>query len=275
MHARTCATAGTRPRRAARRGLLFASLVALAVTEGCGGSNSDTPARGSISLAWSITGVDHQPATCEQVGAATVRVRMRNRAGAASDASFPCGKSPSTTEVLAGPYEISIQLLAVDGAELAAGPEQAAVTVAGGQVTTLTPVVFVMDAKGSLALALATPPSTSNCKPPTAGGADITAISITLERAAGGCAPVTFIRSRGGAQVGTYQVNCGTPQNAGCIENDETLTVPSMDPGAYIVRVQGKIGGSLCWSLDGVLEVPPGSRVARTLNLTHFGAPGC
>jgi hypothetical protein len=253
------------------RGLLCLFL-GLVGASGCGGS---APVQGSASLAWSITGIDRQPTTCEQVGAATVLVRLRNRAGDASAVSFPCGKSPSTTELLAGPYDVAFELRTVDGSTLAAGPDQTTVTVTAGQVTTLTPVTFVMDAKGSLALALATPPFTSNCKSATSGGAGITGNSITLERAAGGCAPVTFIRSRGGTQTGTYQVNCSSPLQAGCIETDETFTVPNMDPGAYIVRVRGQIAGSICWLLDGVLEVPPGSRVARTLNLTHFVAAGC
>ncbi len=249
--------------------------VALASSSGCGSCSADVPARGSISVAWSITGADQKPATCDQVGASTVVLRLRTRAGDVSVASFACGRSPGTTEVVAGPYEVAFELHAIDGATLAAAPGQSAVAVSAGQVTTLAPVVFALDAKGILAIAIATPPNASNCKAP-ADGAGITGNTITLEHSFGSCAPVTFSRTRGGTPTGTYTVNCGSPETASCIEKDETLTVPSMAPGAYVIRIRSAIGGAKnCWNLDGVLEVPPGSTVTRTLNLTHLGAAGC
>ena len=254
---------------------MLVGLMALA-SSGCGTCSTEVPARGSISVAWSITGRDHQPATCEQVGASTVVVRLRNRAGDVNLVSFACGKSPSTTEVVAGPYEIAFELHGIDGAVLTAAPGQSAVGVSAGQVTTLTPITFALDAKGILAISIAAPPTASNCKSPAAGGAGVTANTITLETSLGSCAAVTFNRTRGGTPAGTYTVDCGSPQSAACIENDETLTVPSIDPGPYVIRIRGAIGGARnCWSLDGALEVPPGATVTRTLNLTHLGAPGC
>lgn len=254
---------------------MLVGLIALA-SSGCGTCSSDVPARGSMAVAWSITDRDHKPATCEQVGASTVVLRLRNRAGDVSLASFTCGNSPSTTEIVAGPYEIAFELHAVDGATLAGAPGQSTVAVSAGQVTTLTPITFALDAKGILAIAIAAPPATSNCKSPAAGGAGMTTNTITLETSFGSCAAVTFIRTRGGAPAGTYTVECGSPATAPCIEKDELLTVLSMAPGPYVIRIRGAIGGVRnCWSLDGVLEVPPGATVTRTLNLTHFGAPGC
>jgi hypothetical protein len=130
--------------------------------------------------------------------------------------------------------------------------------------------------KGSLVLSFAALPATTNCKPARMNGAGITGITITLVQVAGGCAPVTFIRSRGTAQLGTYTVNCSSPAVATCIETDETLTVASMPSQRYTIQVRGKIGAIDCWTNDDTLDVPPsGGSLMRTLKLTHQDIPGC
>ena len=254
---------------------MLVGLLALA-SGGCGTCGSNVPALGALSVAWSITDREQKPATCEQVGASTVVLRLRTRAGDVNVASFACGSNPGTTKLVAGPYEVAFELHGVDGATLAGAPSQATVSVSAGQVTTLTPITFALDARSIFAIAIAAPPTTSNCKSPAAGGAGVTTNTITLETSFGSCAPVTFTRTRGGTPAGTYTVECGSPATASCIEQDETLTVISMAPGSYVIRIRGAIGGVRnCWSLDSALEVPPGSTVSRTLNLTHLGAPGC
>lgn len=62
-----------------------------------------------------------------------------------------------------------------------------------------------------------------------------------------------------------------------CIENDETLTVPSMQSGPYTIHIRGKVGSANCWRNDNTLQVPPlGKRLSETLNLAYQpGVPGC
>jgi hypothetical protein len=250
---------------------MLAGLIALASIVGCGNCGSGAAARGSISLAWSITDLDHQPTSCDRVGASAVRLQLRNRAGDVSVASFPCASSPGTMQILAGPYAIAVELRAPDGTTLATGPNETAVTIAAGQVTTLTPIVFAASTKGGLVISIAAPPTTANCKSVALNGAGITGSTITLERGAGGCAPVTFNRSSGGS----YTVNCSSPAVTSCIETDETLTT-NVDPGPYTIRVRGKLGSLDCWKTDEAVEVPPpGKPLTHTVNLAHQDVPGC
>jgi hypothetical protein len=141
-------------------------------------------------------------------------------------------------------------------------------------VKTLTPVIFAVSTQGTMVLSIATS-ATTNCQSPSAGGAGITATTLTLEAQAGGCAAVTFVRARGTTQLGTYTVNCSSPQVVRCIEKDETLTT-NLAPGTYLVQVRGKIGAIDCWQRDDTLVVPPLSQpLIHTLGLTHMNVPGC
>lgn len=115
-------------------------------------------------------------------------------------------------------------------------------------------------------------PASANCTSRDAGGAGITGVSIAVERAGGqsGCVPVTFLRARGTTQLGTYVANdCSAPPITSCIETDETLTVPSMEPGSYLIHVVGQIGTRACWRADETLDVAPGGTLGRTLSLVH------
>jgi hypothetical protein len=268
------------------RGIILSTLV-LASGGGCGGCSSDgfvLDARatdaltlGTVSLAWSITDLDGRPITCEQVGASTVALELRNRNAAGGvAASFSCGNSPSMSQPIAtGVYDLSFQLRG-PGGTLAAAQDQTGVVISAGQNTVLAPVTFPVDARGSLVLSIAAPPTTSNCRTPQMGGAGITGTTITLVQAGGSCAPVTFIRARGATQIGTYTVSCSSPLQASCVEVDETLTVPSMPSGPYTIHVRGKIAGVDCWKNDDALQVPPqGRALVRTLNLAHQDIPGC
>jgi len=254
-------------------------LVLAGVGVGCGGSNgcgggSNAP-RGAVSIAWSLGDLDGHPATCDEVGASTVELSMRDHvSGASTTASLPCANSPGTTQaVAAGTYDITIRLRATDGTALATAAGRTNVAIAAGAPTVLAPAVFFATTKGGLVVSLAASGAASNCG---AGGAGITGMFITLIHSFGSCAPVTFIRSRGTTRLGTYTVNCGTPLNGGCIEADETLTVPQIEPDAYKVHVRAKVGGVDCWENDDVLEVPlRPSPLVRTLTLAHQNSPGC
>src|SRR5262249_45567646 len=130
--------------------------------------------------------------------------------------------------------------------------------------------------QGSMMLSIATP-ATMNCQPTASGGAGITATTLTLEAdgGKGGCAAVTFVRARGTTQLGTYAVNCTSPQIAPCIEKNEALTT-SLPPGNYLVHVRAKIGATDCWQRDDILVVPPpGTPLVRPLGLMHMSNPGC
>jgi len=241
----------------------------------CGGGTPPPAANGSISLAWSLIDSSRRPATCAQVGARSVALRLRNRAGGDIVATaFPCEASPGTAQVAAGVYDVAIELHAPDGTTLATAPAQTSVGIVAGRVKTLTPVIFAVSTQGTMVLSIATP-ATTNCQSPSAGGAGITATTLTLEANAGGCAAVTFVRARGTTQVGTYTVDCSSPQIARCIEKDETLTT-SLAAGTYLVHARGKIGAIDCWQRDDTLVVPPpGKPLIHTLGLTHVNVPGC
>jgi len=254
---------------------VVASVIVVAGSAGCPDNGTGQVARGSIALAWSIVDLNHLATTCDRVGASTVVLRMRNRAGAPSIASFPCASSRGTTEVTAGGYDVTLELRAADGSVLASAPDQLGIIVGANQVATLSAATFVASTKGTLAISIAAPPAMANCKSASDGGAGITGNTLTRIHAGGSCAPVTFVRSRGGAQVGTYTVDCGSPLLAACIERDETLTT-SVESGAYAVHVRGQLAGTVCWKDDESIVVPPpGGTLTRTLNLTRQNDRGC
>ena len=254
--------------------LILAGLTAFSSAGGCGGCPNPSPP-GSISLAWSITDLAGRPTTCAGVNAQTVALQLRNRAnGNTIAAAFPCANSPSTTQLVAGAYDITIALQAADGTRLATAPDQIGITIVSGQVKELQPVTFAASTQSSLVISLATP-DTTNCQPMTLNGAGITGTTITLQRVGDGCEAVTFIRTQGATQRGTYTVNCSSPAVATCIEKSETLTT-SLESGAVLIRVRGKIGVVDCWQRDAILEVPPpGKPLVHMLELALQNIPGC
>jgi hypothetical protein len=195
--------------------------------------------------------------------------------GADVTPAFACtdtqGKTPL---VAAGTYDVTFTLHAADGATLATAPTQAGVTIGAGQLVALAPVVFTVSNRGKLVLSLTTPTTRTNCLPRNQGGAGITGSVITLERSAGGCAPVTFVRSRGNTTLGTYTVVCSSPQVVSCIERDETLTVDGIDLGSYAIHVGGLIGPIRCWVGDDALSVPAGALI-KAIELAPQQAAGC
>ena len=252
----------------------IAALLALVSNSACSNCGPATAARGSVSAAWSITLLD-QPTTCARVGASTVIVLLHPRAsGADITAAFPCTDTQGTTApVAAGAYDATLSLQAADGTILATAPIQAGVTVGATPVEALAPVVFAVSNRGKLVLSLTA--RRSNCLPRSEGGAGITGSVITLERAAGGCAPVTFIRSRGTTILGTYTVVCSSPQVVSCIERDETLTVDGIESGSYAIHVGGLIGPSQCWAGDDTLAVPAGASLVQAILLVPQPGRGC
>ncbi len=238
----------------------------------------DPTARGTVSLAWSLQDLDGQPVPCDQVGASTVSLQLRARGEASGAAeSFTCGNSPSTSKPLVpGTYDVLFELHA-GSATLAVAPAQNGVVIEDAKTTPLAPIAFVVDAQGGLVLSLAAPPATTNCKSPSMMGAGISGITITLVHAAGGCAPVTFVHTKGAMTLAPYTVSCSSPSVVACIETDETLTVPSLPSGPYTIHIRGKIGAAECWNNDDTVQVPAlGKPLTQTLNLAfQKGTPGC
>ena len=251
-----------------------AALVALASVPACGTCGSEPAALGFATVSWSVSTHDHV-ATCAQVGAASVSLQLHSRARVADVvAAFPCTDGEGTTSpITAGPYEATLTLRAADGTTLATAPPQTAVTIAAGQVTALAPAAFVASNHAGLTISLSALATSTNCMAREQGGAGLTGTAIELEHAGGGCAPVTFTRSRGTTPLGTYRVICSTPSVTSCIERDERLTVDSIEPGPYTIRVFGLTGPAQCWSGADALSIPAGAALDRRIQLAQN--PGC
>jgi hypothetical protein len=222
------------------------------------------PAPGSISLAWTLAGSNGQPASCSTAGARSVALQLRSRSGGPPVfTAFPCADAQGVANVPPDVYDVAIELHDAKGAKIATAPGQTAVAVAAGRTKPLAPVGFAVNqgggggggSPGSVLISLQAQGFTSNCRT-AADGAGISGTSITLQASDGGCAPVTFIRNDGGAQIGTYNVNCSAPSVTTCIERSEILTSPDLTPGTYVLRVRGKRGPFDCWAADTTLVAP-------------------
>ena len=260
------------------------ALLATAACDGAGGTAMAAPATGacpgSVSLTWSITSASGQPLTCAQAGATSVALRLQNRTGGTPVfTAFPCANSPGTANATPGLYDVAIELHDATGARLATSSPQTSVAVAVGRTKVLTPVTFAVGTGGGgnsrVALTLETENAASNCQSTSSGGAGITGSTITIIRVGGGCAAVTLVRSRGGAEIGTYKVNCSSPDVAGCIERDETLTTTGLTPATYVVRVGGKVGAVDCWTAESQLDVPATGQLQTRIILRRQSTPGC
>lgn len=270
-----------------KAGTLFTGplvLLAMVACDGAGGTATAAQATstcpGSVSLAWSITSSSGQPLTCAQAGATNVALRFQSRTGGVpAFIAFPCANSIGTSNLTPGLYDVTTELHDASGARLATAPPQTTVAVAIGRTKVLAPVTFAVGTGGGgnsgVALTFEAENAASNCQPTSSGGAGITGTTVTVVRVGDGCAAVTFIRNRGGAQIGTYEVNCSSPQVAGCIERDETLTTTGLTPGAYVVQVRGKISAVDCWAADLQIDVPASGRLQTRIALRRLTAPGC
>lgn len=256
----------------------MASLPAVLGACGDGGGFPDagsTPATatGNVQLTWNLTDLAGKPITCDQVGGTTVSLTLHSTVKIYGFAdSFACSNSPSSSaQADVGTYRVAATLQGTNLVPVA-GPEQTNVEITADHTTALTPVTFQVDATGTLALKLATPPLASSCGA-APDGAAITGHTLTLQHADGTCEPATFTRS-GGTTTTPFTVNCDTPTVVPCIENTETLTATGLPSGSYAVHVRGLVGANTCWKNDDSLAVPPqGQTLTRTLNQAK--QPGC
>ncbi len=259
--------------------VLCSLLTALAVpsTQACNHCGPDPAARGSASIAWSIT---EQPpgfvSTCARVGAASVSLTLQRRGAEETRFDFPCVESQATIPAItAAPYDATLTLRAADGAVIAVGPTQANVAIGADQVTILAPVVFAAVQGGKLSISLSTITTSANCTSRGQGGAGTTGHTITLVSAGGGCDPVTFTRLRGTTRVGEYTVNCSSPQVAACIERDETLVGDALRAGPHIITIVAQVGAARCSSEIDVLSIPAGATLVKPIQLPPNSGAGC
>src|SRR6266496_2415125 len=145
----------------------IAALVVLLGSTACDRCRHVPALRSSASTSWSITSAGNV-ATCAQVGAASVSLLLHNRAsGDDTASSFACADMQGTsTPVAVGTYDATLILRAADGATVAAGPTQAAFTIAADLVTELQAVVFRVSDQGKLIVSLATLGTSANCTSP-------------------------------------------------------------------------------------------------------------
>jgi hypothetical protein len=259
----------------------------LVAAVGCGGGGGFPDAReidgpppgGTFTAAWAVTNTNGQAITCDEIGAISVTAVLRNRAvQGGSTEVFTCGTQMGTSPAVApGLYDISFELTGTSGL-LATIPAQQAVVITSGGDVRLAPLTFAVEATGGLKLTLATNKPGGNCGLAANNGAQITQTTIALQHVGSGtCEPVTFTISAGANQpAGMYVVNCANPVVAGCIENDQQLTVTGVPSGSYLVHIRGKSGND-CWSNNDQLPVPPlGRDLTRTLNLGfQMAMPSC
>lgn len=231
------------------------------------------PAGGTFSLAWTLVDAGGAPLTCDRVGGVTVTTLLRNRGvqGGTTEV-FTCPTMNGTTPAITpGIYDIRFELTGATGL-IATAPEQMGIVVESGKNTAIEPVVFEVDAVGGLDLAIDALKPGGNCAPAASNGAGITAMTITLNHAAGGaCEPATLM-------IGTtpYTINCATPVEVGCIETSTKITATGVPSDAYLIHVRGKQGAQTCFVNDDSIRVPPnGMTFTRTLNLAPTGAVGC
>ena len=226
----------------------------------------DAAPTGTLSLDWSLLKMaDGTPVGCDQVGAVTVTLLLRNLGfqGGFTEV-FSCNTKTGTTgPIPLGTYDVNFELTGVSGL-ITTSPEQRGLVVTKDQNTPLTPVAFTVNATGMLDLRLDSLNAVGNC----AGGAGITNMRITLNHASGGACETATVM----VGVTPYTINCMTPANIACIDKTTAITSASFPSDNYQIHVRGD-APSNCYVNDDSIRVPPnGLPLMRTLNLAATGA---
>ena len=264
-----------------RAAVLTVSSVMTAI--GCGGGGGfpdaavfeDASPAGTFSLDWSLVKMaDGAAVSCDQVGAVTVTLLLRNRAvqGGFTEV-FSCGTGMGTTPpVPVGTYDVRFELTGATGV-ITTAAEQMGLVVRQGEDTALAPVTFEVNAVGGLDLRIDALKQAGNCDPVASNGAGITQMTITLEHTSGGaCEPATLM-------IGNtpYVIDCASPMVTGCIEKTTPVTATNLPSDQYQIHVRGHQGAAQnCFVNDDSIRVPPNAMsLMRTLNLAASGGAGC
>ncbi|HEX5060902.1 MAG TPA: hypothetical protein VFV99_16155 [Kofleriaceae bacterium] len=257
---------------------------ALAACGGGGGfpdapeSDSAGPT-GTFSVTWSVVDQNSQPISCDTVSAQAMTVLAHNLAiEGGSTQIFSCNTGMGMSQGLApGDYEMNFELSSGMFGALGMAAKQAPVAITANANLELAPVTFQVEAHGGIALKLAT--GKPNCDAVSAGGAGITAMTITLNHNSDlTCEPITLSISDGVTQPGgMYTINCTTPMTRVCIEENQTITAMGVPSDSYTIRVKGYVGANLCYLNADSIQVPPLNKLLLgTLNLgQQTQTPGC
>ena len=230
---------------------------------------------GTMSLDWSVVKMaDGSRIGCDQVGAVTVTLVLRNRAvqGGFTEV-FSCSTGMGTTPMIPiGTYDVRFELTGVTGL-IAMGAEQMGIVVGANTNTTLSPVTFTVNAVGGLDLRIDALKTGGNCASVASGGAGISQFSITLNHASGGaCEPATLM-------IGStpYTINCGAPMRVNCFDSATAVTAANLPSDSYVIHVRGhQSAADNCYVNDDSIRVPPNAMsLMRTLNLAPSGGAGC
>ncbi|MDB4957267.1 MAG: hypothetical protein JWO36_4836 [Myxococcales bacterium] len=253
----------------------------------CGGGGGFPDARpvdapipgGKFSVAWSLVDTTSQPITCDQIGAVSITAAIHNRAVEGGETQvFVCRTAMGDSQAFApGIYDMDFELdapvcascLPANGV-LATAPSQLGIVVQSGQTTPLAPLTFMVQATGAVALHFESGKPMGNCAA-APNGAGIVTTSITLvKNSDSSCAPLTLDIAAGATQPArSYTINCTTPVDAPCIDNDQAITVSGVTSDSYTIHIKGKTAApNMCWTNNDSLQVPPlGLSLSRTLNL--------
>ena len=262
----------------------FRAVVLLAaITMACGGGGGfpDAPGEpdafstGTMSLDWSLVKMaDGSPVGCDQVGAVSVTLLLRNRGfqGGFTEV-FSCNTKTGTTGLVpVGVYDVNYELTGASGL-ITTATTQLGIEVKRGENAVLDPVTFTVNAVGGLDLRLDALKGGGNCAA-APGGGGISGLRITLNHATGGaCEPAVF--SIGGT---SYTVNCGAPGTyVGCPETTTAITASNLPSDNYLIHIRADQTAAMnCFVNDDSIRVPPnGMTLTRTLNLAASGGAGC
>jgi hypothetical protein len=232
------------------------------------------PPTGRFSVGWTIADGD-RVLSCDDVGALVMSVEVTSPSlGAGYVEAFTCGTGTGTSRFLpVGVYDLAFELIGRSGT-LGIRPDQRLV-VTEDDVVPAVALRYPVNAQGRVDGRLLAG-ATANCS--AAGGAQITAMSLVMERQGGACVPTAFTIGAGATNPATtYMSTCApTPPTTLCIERDQAITA-TIGSGPYVVRVRGAVGAAPCWSADQLADVPPVDRTLRVdVGLTYLkGTPGC
>lgn len=225
-------------------------------------------------MAWTIAD-GASVLSCDEVGALVMTVEVTSPSlGAGYVEAFTCGAGTGTSKFLpVGVYDLAFELVGRSGS-LGILPDQRLV-VTEDDVVPAVALRYPVKAQGQLDGRLFAGP-TANCA--GAGGSQITAVSLVMERQGGACVPTTFtIGANATNLASTYTSTCAaTPPTTTCIERDQAVTA-TVGSGTYVIRVRGAVGAAPCWFADQLADVPPAERTLRVdVGLTYLqGTPGC
>lgn len=263
--------------------------LSLGATAACGSGGGfpdaprpDTPPTATFSLTWSVIDQNSQPLPCARIAGQSMTVLAHNKAFDGGNTEiFSCSSGMGQSQdVYAGEFDLAFELSGTFGL-LATAPPVNSIEVPAGTNTPVPPLVFQVEALGSLAVKLSSGASGGNCGATGAGGAGIDATSVSVTRNSdGACVPIAFAVSAGATTAaGTYATDCTTPADyvGGCIESDQVLSAVNVPSDEYTIRVRGKVAGESCWVNNDFMQVPPLQKsLTRTFNLARdLVPPGC